>query len=178
MLQTDSTSSSQQSATRNLKQTFKDMHRRCYDPRRTCFPNYGGRGIKVCQGWHDFARFIEDVGSPPTNSHTVDRKDNNGNYSCGRCDECAANRWPLNWRWATWKKQQRNRRDNRLITHDGQTKTMAEWEEITGIKQPQIWRRLDRGWPIEEALGFKEHLSRQGQRPARTGYKSEYKPLA
>ena len=155
---------------------FKEIHRRCYGQNRPSYPDYGGRGIRVCQGWHEIANFVRDVGHPPTKLHTIDRRDNNGNYSCGHCDECVYNGWPLNARWATRKEQNRNRRDNRLIVHDGQTKTMAEWAEITGIKQPQIWKRLDRGWPTEEALGFKEHLSRQGQRPARTGYKSKYEP--
>lgn len=75
------------------------MRHRCRNPKVTAFKNYGGRGITVCDRWHDsFADFLADMGKRPTLGHTLDRIDNDGNYEPGNC------------RWATWDVQSKNRR--------------------------------------------------------------------
>jgi Staphylococcus phage HNH endonuclease len=82
---------------------------RCYMPQHVHYANYGGRGITVCDRWHDVSLFIEDIerdiGPRPEGQHpsgravyTLDRKDNNGHYE------------PGNVRWATWSEQRRNQR--------------------------------------------------------------------
>lgn len=86
------------------------MRQRCLNPRATKFPSYGGRGIRVCSRWREsLPAFVEDMGTRPS-GHTLDRKDPQGHYSCGHCQECVANGWPANCRWATAKEQTRNRR--------------------------------------------------------------------
>ncbi len=75
------------------------MKMRCYDKNSTNFKYWGGRGITVCKRWiNSFENFYKDMGDPPTKTHSVDRINNNGNYT------------PKNCRWATKKEQVKNRR--------------------------------------------------------------------
>jgi hypothetical protein len=79
------------------------MRTRCNNPNYYAYHRYGGRGIKVCERWDDFALFVKDIGERPTGM-TLDRIDNDGNYE------------PSNCRWATMYIQSMNRglrKDNR-----------------------------------------------------------------
>ena len=90
---------------------------RCTNPKAINFRNYGGRGISICAGWRqEFASFWADLGKRPVDRalngrylYSIDRIDNDGNYSCGHCDECLSHHWPMNCRWATRSEQQANR---------------------------------------------------------------------
>ena len=104
------------------------------------YENYKGRGIGVCERWRDFRNFVADMGPRPSPKHTIERVDNNEGYSAENC------------RWASWVEQSRNRRSNRLPTHKGETKCMAEWSEITGIEYGAIKSRLQRGWDVARSL--------------------------
>lgn len=120
------------------------MKERCHNPANPAYPRYGGRGIAVCQRWREsFENFYADMGPRP-GKRQLDRINNNQGYS------------PENCRWATTKEQQSNRRDNRLITFNGQTKTMAEWGDDLGISRATMYRRLQR-WPVERALTEAPH---------------------
>lgn len=127
---------------------------RCTDPTDDAFHYYGGRGIKMCYGWRSSVnQFADDMGSPPTMKHELDRENNaSGHYSCGKCAECVANGWPMNVRWATRKEQMRNFSLNRRITVNGVTKLLIEWEEISGFDGRTIHSRLKRGWTPEDAI--------------------------
>lgn len=85
------------------------MKTRTTNPRSSRWGYYGGRGIKVCARWQSFAAFYEDMGDRPEGM-TLDRIDVNGNYSCGKCEECVTHGWPMNCRWTDWNTQVRNRR--------------------------------------------------------------------
>lgn len=121
-------------------QSWQAMRRRCQDPNFNVYPNYGGRGIKVCDRWQSFVKFRADMGERPE-GHTLGRINTDGDYE------------PDNCRWETWTQQQRNRRGNHTITFDGLTLTMAEWSERTGIPYRSLEKRINRdGWPVEDAL--------------------------
>ena len=93
------------------------MKQRCYSPKYWNYHRYGGRGIVVCSDWKDcFPNFYEDLGNRPSNIHSLDRIDNNANYSCGHCIECLENGWNMNCKWSTQKEQSNNReRDPKKI---------------------------------------------------------------
>ena len=80
-------------------QAWKNMRKRCYNQENPRYPDYGGRGIKICDRWlNDPAAFLEDMGERPSPDHSIDRRDNDGDYE------------PSNCRWATRSEQQRNKR--------------------------------------------------------------------
>jgi hypothetical protein len=118
------------------------MISRCRNPNVPSYNNYGGRGIKVCDRWLDFANFLADMGERPSLAYSIDRfPDNNGNYE------------PSNCRWATRKQQTRNTRRNKLIEFNGKTQTLVEWSEELNISMSLLSARLGHlGWTIQRAL--------------------------
>lgn len=127
--------------TSSVYRTWAQMVQRCTNAKSKDYPYYGGRNIKISARWRkSFENFLADMGHPPTNKHTLDRIDNDEGY----CKE--------NCRWATMKDQCRNRRSNRLITHQGKTQTLMGWSEETGIAYDTIRTRLNRGWSVGKSL--------------------------
>lgn len=128
------------------------MKNRCFNQGSQDYPDYGGRGITVCGRWLVFENFLEDIGEPPTAKHSLDRKNNSGHYSCGTCEDCIANGWPINCRWATTLEQSRNRRSSKMITFEGETLSLVEWAERKGIRDNTLGHRIMKGWPLEKAM--------------------------
>lgn len=131
---------------------WSSMIQRCTNERNAKYPQYGGRGITVCDRWRDFDLFYSDVGDKPFPGATIDRIENDAGYG------------PGNFRWASRKEQQRNRRSNHRLTFNGATKCLAEWEEETGVKSNTILTRIRRNWPVGEALGLLPHEQKQAWR--------------
>lgn len=74
------------------------MRQRCNNSNHERYKDYGGRGITICERWGEFINFYTDMGSRPSDLHSLDRINNDGNYE------------PSNCRWATDSQQNRNRR--------------------------------------------------------------------
>lgn len=107
------------------------MRQRCENILSEAYPLYGGRGIHVCERWHTFENFIADMGVPPPGS-SLDRINNDGPYS------------PENCRWASKLVQARNRRSVLTVEWRGETRTLPEWEELTGIPRKTLWHRMNK----------------------------------
>lgn len=99
---------------RSREQTYpvwKNIIQRTENPNCKSYKNYGERNIRLCKEWRsDFWNFKRDVGNPPTPGYELDRKEVNGHYSCGDCEDCIANGWPMNVRWVTSSLQSYNQR--------------------------------------------------------------------
>lgn len=128
---------------RNLYNRWNAMIGRCYRPSQKIFARYGGRGIKVCERWHDFMNFYADMESTFETNLELERIDNNKEYA------------PDNCRWATHKEQMNNRSIGRHITINDITKTLAEWCDSVNIKSSTVRQRFYvYGWSIEKSLGI------------------------
>jgi hypothetical protein len=133
--------------------TWTGMIQRCTNQTLPRYSDYGGRGITICERWRNsFLAFYEDMGPKPSPKHSIDRKNNDGNYSCGRCAQCVANGWDANCRWATPRQQTLNSRHARYLTHNGETMCITDWARRTGIKRLTIAARLESGWTVADAL--------------------------
>lgn len=125
---------------------WQNIINRCHRPCHGSYKNYGARGIVVCDRWRASVKdFIADMGLSPSPKHSIERIDNDGNYEPGNC------------RWATKIEQCRNVRSNRLFEWNGKTMCAAEIAESVGLKYSTLHTRLERGWPIEEAVKPPKH---------------------
>lgn len=119
---------------------WRSMQDRCYNKKTQQFHNYGGRGIEVCKEWiGNFEQFYKDMG-PAKKNESLDRIDNNGNYSKENC------------RWATKNQQVNNRSTNTKITINGETKNMKEWAKIIGVSCTCLAYRIKTGRKDDELL--------------------------
>lgn len=127
------------SKTREYK-VWAGMMDRCTNKDHVAYNKYGGRGIKVCDGWHEFENFLRDMGERPSGRLTLDRIDNDGPY----CKE--------NCRWADYKTQERNKSSNVVLSHAGRSMVISAWADELGVSHQVISQRLRRGWSVEDAL--------------------------
>lgn len=126
---------------------WSSMIKRCHPDNAEENPRYAGRGITVCSRWvhgegglHGFECFMADMGPKPTPTHSIDRRNNDGNYE------------PDNCRWATMTEQQRNRSTNHLVNVNGRVITLQEACDLAGLKDVTVHARLRRGWSLDDAL--------------------------
>ena len=120
--------------------TWRAMINRCTNPNSDGFPQYGGRGIKVCDRWAKFENFLADMGDRPGGC-TIDRIDVNGDYT------------PNNCRWAVADTQNNNRRNTLHLTHNGVTKPLQHWAREIGMAPRTLRSRIFvQGWSVDSAI--------------------------
>ena len=128
---------------KKLRIIWSQMKTRCYNKNRKDYVRYGGRGIRVCAEWLNVNNFLRDMKYSYEFGLSLDRIDNNKDYSKYNC------------RWATKKQQANNTRNiERAIkyTFEGVTLSIKQWAEQMGIKRSTLYMRLKYNWPIKRAL--------------------------
>lgn len=123
-----------------LYQVWSGMIGRCFDILDRHYPDYGGRGIGICERWLDVSNFVADMSAGYAPSLTLDRIDNSKGYS------------PSNCRWASAEEQANNKRNNRRIKAYGRDRTLQQWSRETGVHYRTITSRLSFGWTPEDAV--------------------------
>lgn len=112
------------------------MRDRCLNEKSKDFPNYGGRGIRICSQWGSFETFLADMGRRPSQRHTLERENVNGDYK------------PGNVRWALPKEQARNRRYHQWVEFEGERLPLSVAAERAGLPEYVLRDRLKRGTPL------------------------------
>lgn len=130
------------------------LRARCYNVTDKNYEDYGGRGIIVCDRWlNSFMNFVKDMGIKPSKKHSVEREDNDDNYT------------PANCKWGLPIEQQNNKRSNIKITYKGKTQNLSQWSREIGINRETLKSRLRKGWEIDKVfsqdkyskLGWRKH---------------------
>ena len=116
---------------------WSGLKHRCADSSN---PNYGGRGIRVCDRWMDFRKFLADMGPRPSKQHSIDRINNDGDYE------------PENCRWATPRQQANNSRKAVFYQYEGEKLSVAQLARRCGVPYKTFHARLARGWPLDRAM--------------------------
>lgn len=121
---------------------WENIKTRCYNPNFKFFNYYGGRGIRVCSAWlNDFQVFYEwAINNGWQKGLEIDRENNNGDYE------------PSNCRFVTGKVNCRNKRNNVLITYNGESKCLIEWCDTLNLKYNKMHNRITSGWAPEKAF--------------------------
>lgn len=112
---------------------WQSMLARTTNPNNIGWSDYGGRGIKVCQEWLVFENFYADMGDPPPGLQ-LDREKNHLGYNKSNC------------KWVTPQQNNRNKRNNILVSYRGRTITLVEASELSGIKYLTLYQRVKRGF--------------------------------
>ena len=129
---------------------WRSMKDRCLNPNYPQYKDYGGRGISICERWKtSFRNFISDMGPRP-DGYVIDRIDNDGNYEPGNC------------RWTDRKTSQRNQRNTRWVTIEGQRYKAADLADISGLKADTIVVRAAKGLSYAEVVNPKRTWNLEG----------------
>lgn len=128
---------------------------RCYNESEKNYYLYGGRGIIVCNRWrgeYGFINFLEDMGDPPTQNHSIERINVDGNYELSNC------------KWATRIEQANNKRNTKYLLINGVKIALSLAASQYGLRRGTVFNRIKNGYTAEEAvtlpLGGKDRSQR------------------
>lgn len=117
------------------------MMQRCHNPKNKQYPDYGARGILVCERWHSVENFIADLVGAPFEGAMLEREKNDEGYS------------PENCKWATRTEQNRNKRNNRLFEYNGRSQLIIDWAREIGMNHRTLVSRVyNYGWSMDKAI--------------------------
>lgn len=133
------------------------MLQRCTNPKTRRYSRYGGRGITVCERWREFPAFLEDMGPRPSPEHSLERKDNDGNYEPGNCV------------WATKSEQNSNKSNNHYVIYKGERMSLVQAIRAAGdvVTLGGVQGRLRRGWGVQESIETPANPNTWKNRPRR-----------
>lgn len=143
--------------------TWLGMKRRCTDTKCKDYPNWGGRGIRVCSRWDaSFELFLADMGEKPSSQHTIDRLDSGKDYEPGNC------------RWATLQEQGgENRRGlTEVVVGDLRFHSIGAAAKHFGVGLTTAHERIRSGIPTDIAVS---HVGRLKSRRTRESYLPKHK---
>ena len=120
--------------------SWECMKARCINPHNKFYPNYGGRGIKVCDRWMKFENFLEDMGERPSKKYSIDRKDVNKDYCIDNC------------MWSDRYTQDRNRTNTVHLEYKGETYVLKDLARMFNLHYQTLQDRIKKGMSVEEAL--------------------------
>lgn len=116
--------------TTRTRKAYEHAKGRCFNPNNEKYPQYGGRGISMCDEWvYDFTAFLRDMGECPPGL-SIDRVDVNGHYE------------PRNCRWANSRQQARTRTDNVLVEHNGMTMVLKDFAALMNVGYKALHARV------------------------------------
>lgn len=114
-----------------LYYTWDGIKKRCYQKNATGYENYGGRGIKMSDDWKkSFWKFVEDMGDKPFQAATIERINNDADYSKENCT------------WANSKEQSENRRNNIYVLYNDNVYTLYGICKLLNLKHSTIYWRI------------------------------------
>jgi hypothetical protein len=122
------------------KMSWSHMHARCSAIHGKHYLAYAGRGISVCERWASFPDFLSDMGPRPSQQHSIERMDNDGDYEPGNC------------RWALDHEQRRNKRHSHYVEWEGARWFLADLCRFMKIDYPVVFSRLKNKWGLRAAL--------------------------
>lgn len=128
--------------------SWSAMRQRITNPKSKDFANYGGRGLDMDPRWSEFATFFADMGIKPKRM-SLGRINNERGY------------WPDNCRWETKNEQDNNKRTNRTLEINGETRTLAEWARLAGCTRQAIRYRVEAGWTPEQIISAADRGNRR-----------------
>lgn len=126
------------------------MKTRCYNEMHPAYGRYGARGIKLDPAWEfDFETFVKDMGPRPSKHYSIERVDNNGDYT------------PENCKWGTRREQARNRKNNRLFEWKGKIMNLVEVCEMENVEYVRTYQQVFKsGWTIQKAVTTNQEKGR------------------
>lgn len=131
--------------------SWSNMKARCDKKGSVNYKRYGGRGITYQESWAKFENFISDMGLKPHERYSLDRIDNDGNYTKENC------------RWASFQTQANNTSTNVRVEYKGESLTLSELSRTTGIPASRISHRNIRGLDILKPVNKRRDLLIDGK---------------